>query len=545
MKNYSFLILLTLFSSPLNADGFDEWSKIAQGRLDSPAIDGITEQWTGPDGKQIKLAVRQPVINSATEIIIYPVVGDARPVFELAIAKARAEKINKIVVTHGVYNFLSTDTTGQHMLFSKAKDLLVEGNGASLRFFKNMNGIVIRQSQRVRLQNMTLSFALKSSSWGTIDGSGQLVVDAAVTAADKIYQIAQVDSDGVFIPVGIRLIMPPGKEAPTYVGNQSYSYSGFSKITPGTRFFVMHQWYGGSAIKIDGDRDALMTEDITFSGINIHSTPGMAVAVTGLKRGFAFVNSMLVPNPGSINVGGPLWDGIHVSSGGGDILIKGNQFVGLGDDAINISNPINPVVSVVDNKLLLSSSSRFIDQSDELAYFNTDGGYLGKGVVLSVIDRGAGKFEFEMDSIAAGAFVVRDINLIASRYAMVDNVFDNLNVHGVLAQIPNGLISGNTFSRLGKNAIRLLSSIGPWLEGVGAFNVAVRGNDIASGGIDSGFGVNWAAITAYGQKSDGNLSDTLFNDNIEVSGNTITGVAQNCVSISNTKNAIINNNICN
>jgi len=552
-------------NSPVNIKAFDIWATLAQGKWISPVWEqgrahDIKTEWIGPDGKNIKLIVRQPIgAEKRKKVTLAPIKPDedARPFFEKAIAKARQENANTLSINPGIYNFLTTEkNAGAHLLLENLKDFIIEGNGAQLSFSQNSPGMLIRQSQRIRIENLHLSFSLRSTSLGTIQLVGdkkKLVIDAKfpVTENDKIYQISEIDPVKLqFIPGGVRIITAPENELPVFDRHQAYSAKSFQKLKIGSRFLIIHQWYGGSAIKIDGTRNKDQTEDISITGVNIHSTPGMGIAITGLKRGFAVTDSSFCPDPKSSNIAGPAWDGLHIVSGGGDILISRNRFTMLGDDAMNLNNPIHSIASIAreNRKLILSKSSRFVAKGDTLAFFDEHGGYIGKSAVAGdTVDKGRGNFEVSVDALPAEVSeksFVRDLELIGSRFAVTDNAIEDLNGHGVLAQIPNGLIAHNSFQRLNRNAIRLLSSVGTWNEGVGAFNVAVRDNVVENGGVDSGMDIPWSAITVYGQRRGGNLSEYLFNENIEISGNRLKGLKQSCIGVANSRKVLLKNNLC-
>lgn len=548
---------------------FDRWAALARGRHESEAwassrSHDLKEEWVGADGKAVKLVVRQPVyLNARKRIVISPPAAheDARPYFEAALIRLRNEKANTLSVAPGIYNFFSTEKkVGAHLLLEGLSDFILEGKGAILNFYHNAPGIRVQQSQRVRIEGVTLNFDFRTTSIGRIESRGGtrvLVIDSAypVTANDKLAQVAEIESDNLhFVTGGARAVFgPTSPYQSSYIGNQTYESKLFEKMAPGTRAFVMHHWYGASAIKVDGQRTANQTEDITIADVSFHSGPGMGATVTGLKRGFAVVGSRFVPGPEGKNPGGIEWDGIHVHLGGGDILISNNRFSVLGDDAVNLSNPIHPIRSVdhSTSSVVLGMSSRFIAKGDKLGFFNEDGKFLGTGTVTDVPqDKKNSDFLMRLDKLPPEVTlqsVVRDIDLITSRYKISKNLVENNNVHGFLAQIPNGLIEKNSIRDMPRNAIRLLSDVGNWNEGVGSFNVVVRENALKNIGIDPITDVPWAAIAVYGGvkgRKGIHLSNELVNEDIEIVNNTIENYVQGCISIANSRNALVKGNKC-
>ena len=554
-----------MFEQKKYSDTFSIWSDLANGRWISPAYDLISDydlkyNWIGPDKHEIKLVVRQPddlIEKNRVYIGEISEFEDARSYFEKAVEIARLKNANILSISPGTYNFLSIeDKFNAHFVLENLHDFIIEGNGAILNFSKNSAGILIQDSQRLRIDNLTLNFKCPTTSIGTIikkaDGNALLIGSDYTTDKDvKIYQMAEIDSQNHFIPGGVRIILPRDVAQPTYMGDHLYLHKLFEGSTmEGKRFFVIHTWYGGQAIKIDGHRNINQTEDITVNNVNIKSTPGMGLTVTGLKRGLAVINSKFGTEQSNF-IRGIGWDGIHVTVGGGDILISNNRFSFLGDDAINLNYPIHPLVKYDFNAkhIIASNSSQYISMGDGVAFFDRDGVYEGKSTVIEnpkLISQN--NYELQLDSIPTGiddSSFVRDIDLISSRFLISDNLVENTNGHGLLAQIPNGLVTNNTFNYLRANAIRVLSSIGKWNEGVGGFNIAIRNNYVKDGGEDNLVDFPWSAISVYGLTKFGNTQKYLFNENIEITDNKLTGLRQGCITLSSTQGGIVSNNTCN
>lgn len=545
---------------------FDEWSAIAAAEHESPAYLGsrtfdLKATWNGPDGNVVRLVVRQPAFSGSRKPVFIsppPAGVDARPLVETALARARATGANTLRFAPGEYEFLTTEPKFRsHLRLENLSDFVVEGNGARLNFHANAPGLWIQQSQRLRVENLTLNYALRTTSIGRIVALGSrraLVIDDAypVDKKDKIAQIAELKPEAMsYVVGGGRIIFAPeDAQQASFSGRQTYVSPRLEKLLPGTRYMVLHHFYGGQAIKIDGLRTAEQTEDITLAALTVHSAPGMGVTVTGLRRGLAVVDSRFVSLPDGVSPGSVSWDGVHVHSGGGDILITGNRFELLGDDAVNLSNPIHTIQALhpVARRLTLAVSSRFIVQSDTLAFFGPDGGFQGTAkVVAPPVASGDNEFAISIDVLPPGVnikSVVRTVGLIGRRYKIADNIIENTNGHAVLAQIPHGLIENNIVRDINRNAIRLLSDVGSWNEGVGAFNVAVRGNIIVNPGIDALLDFPWGAITAYSGASGRMLSPHLYNRDLSITDNRIENFRQGCITVISSRNVLARGNTC-
>jgi hypothetical protein len=538
---------------------FNEWSDLIRDEYVSNGIsaNNMIESWIGPDGNTINLSINNPDNPTNNGSIVLEPVGkdiDFRPILEAALLKARYDEISSIHLRPGNYHFLSTGANNSHILLAKLKNVSIYGNGARFLFHKNANGITILQCKRIRLVGLTLDFMLRTSSIGVINSSKELVVEGntPLTIEDKVYQVTEIDPNVLkFNPGKSRIMIPPGNTQPVLLEGNRYTHSSFNNLPVGSRHIIIHHWYGGSAIKIDGDRDDFQTEDIKLELISIHSTPGIAIAATGIKRGLAILDSYLGPDGSGNNVLGPSWDGVHVTCSGGDTIINNCHFRLLGDDAININSPIHAIIGMIrsENKMTLSRSSRLIEIGDTLAFFNDGGEYIGNSKVNSVpVDKGAGYFEITVDKLPleiSSSSLIRTLELSGYRVCISNNLFEDLNVHAILAQTPHTLIVGNTVTGINRNAIRLLSNIGSWNEGTGAFNCKITDNYLEDIGLDIGGNIPWAAISIYGQKKDGNSADYLFNDWVEISDNKFITLRQKAIGVSNTNNIKISGNSLN
>gem|GEM_PF-1218994 len=550
------------------ANRFDAWSQALAGALNSPALearrpDDLYHQWAGVDGATVRLLVRQPELPAqASTLTIKPIAADAdaRPVFEKAMATLRGGGIRRLVVEPGVYNFRSLSQARAHWVIEKLRDVDIVGSGATLNFHQDSMGIWLEQSQRVRLQGFTLNYALRTSSLGTVkleNGKRVLEIDPAfpVTNTTKVFQLQEIDAaTKTFVPGGGRLIFLPGAADPaTWVRPQTYSSPLLDKfgLNVGARFGVLHQYYGGVPIRIDGQPGAQQTEDITLSKLRILAAPGMGVTVRGVRRGMALVDSVFEPPTDGSNYLSTNWDGIHVLQIGGDLLIRGNRFSGMMDDAINVVGTPVHIVDAVDRdkrEVVLSNYSRFVLAGQDLAFFDNNANLLGSARVRSIspLATDVNRHRISLDALPNGVAPqqgVRSLQLAAARYLVSDNLIEKCSCHAILVQAANGLVQNNTVRSINRNAIRVLTSLSSWREGVGGFNVAVRRNSIDNTGFDDALDLPWSAISVYGE-SGGRVSPGLVNRGVEISGNSLRNLRQGCITVANTQSAVIKQNLC-
>lgn len=537
-----------------------DWARMASAQALSPARAApgdLVREWTGPDGRPVRLVVRLPQPRAGELSVSPPPAGqDARPVLEAALDELRRRGLGRLRLQPGSYVFRST-AQGGHWLLQGLQDVDIDARGARLVFSADAPGIVLGTSQRVRLRGATLAYQLPTSALAVLrerDGRRELVLDDGVPVDDttRLFYLTEYDrASRLWVKGGTRLILPPGAAAPLQrVQGQVFSSSALASLRPGASYAVFRQWYGGAAFKIDDQPGPQQAEDIVLQDVTVLNAPGMGFLVYGLKRGFALLGSRVQPEPGSAMPVSSNFDALHIQSGGGDLLIADNHFVAQGDDGINLNNPVHPVVRIEDEgrSLVLSTYSRFIRSGDRLAFFGGDGRLLGLADVTAPPEPLGGlEHRVRLSRAIEGLdtrSAVRDLALLASRYLVERNTVERCHCHGLLAQLPNGLIRGNTFSQLSYNAIRLLTDVGPWREGVGAINVAVLDNDIRDTGPDQAPAMPWAAIAAYGTGRGGVVVDEPVNQFLDIRGNRIQRVQQGCITVASSRTVTVADNEC-
>lgn len=561
--------LLTMALGPsadAQTDGvaFAEWSQIAQQNPVSPAQATPGDHavdWIGASGQKIRLVVREPHPAPGAPTVTLGVVAagsDARPAFDAAIARAQRIGASRLLIPPGRYVFNSVGAQGLgHWVLQNLHDLTIDGKGATLVFSQNITGIYIAGSQRVRLAGFDVEFAMPLASLGLVEArDGQNVVEIdprfPVTSATKIGHVSEYNSVARdWVQGGQRLYFPTGsKTAPILQGGQVFASPDFRNLKPGSTVIAFHHFYGGPAIQvkdIDGQGDS---EDIVLDGIGIHGGPGMGVVVTKMKRGFALLNSMITPKTDGPGLVSTEFDAVHTLETTGDILIAGNMISGQGDDAINLNSPIQYILNVgPDGKTVqIANFGRFYRVGDHLAFFDATGALSGRAtVVAGPRPLGNGNVEIQLDTLLpqlAPRMPLRNIALIPRRFAVIGNSIGHCQCHGLLAQIPHGLVRDNRFDDTDFNAIRLITNIGQWKEGTGAFDIIVDHNSISNSGPDKTLAFPFGAISVYGVGSGAKVSESPMNADIAITGNTISHTAQACITVASARRVKVTGNAC-
>jgi hypothetical protein len=198
-------------------------------------------------------------------------------------------------------------------------------------------------------------------------------------------------------------------------------------------------------------------------------------------------------------------------------------------------------------RVTLSAYSRFIRPGETLAFFSGSGDFIGSAAVSSVKPLGGLNNEITLSERVPGlstAVAARDLQLLNSRYALERNAISDCHCHGILLEAPFGLADNNTITNTAYNGIRLLTGLGPFKEGVGAFDVIVRENQITGTGGDDSLRLPWAAITAYGVTRANTPAESAVHADLQIVDNEIADVPQGCITVTSTRRASVAGNHC-
>lgn len=520
----------------------------------------LVSTWQGPAGREIRLVVKQPKEAERPQTITVRAARsdeDAGPLLQSALDAARQSGAHRVALEGAQYKVRLQPRQDAHLMIAGLSDLTIDGRGASILFTGMADGIRIRQSERIRLFNITLGFSSRCSSLGVTRREGDqtlLVVDARypVDAQTPLHQVTEYDRDKrQWVPGGKRVILPPDSDTPAQlVAPQTYRSKAFARLPVGRTFAIFHSWYQGAVVRIEDEPGPRQAQDITLEKVKIVSGPGMGVLAYGLQRGLALLNSriqadeQLTGNPLSTN-----YDALHVLISGGDTLVRNNFFADHGDDAINLSTPQSPIASVEEAgaALTLSKYSRFLRAGQAITLVDKQGQIAGNATITQGPQALGGLLNRIVITPALpeaiSGWTIRSLPLQGGRFDITDNRFERFNGHAVLAQQARGRIHHNQVADINRNAIRLLTDTGRWNEGAGAIDIAVTDNVIDGTAIDEIPGVPWAVITAYGGSKNG-LTEGLVNSDLLISGNVVRRAQQGCITVANSVRATIKGNLC-
>lgn len=531
---------------------FDEWRAIAQREAISPVEPGpgdLVEQRTGANGRPIRvvvLAPRPPAAAGTVSVKPPPQGADAAPMLAEALQKARRLGAHRLALAPGVYRLASRTRVvdaDAALVLRDLQDFTIEGAGATLLVASVGNGLVISNCQRLRLSGVTIDYDTPTSGSGVVvEKNGQKVIrlDPGAAAGEKLHQVIvrseEVDRRYFFGRKGVDL---------QKTGDELSAGSALDKLPAGAPVLLKFHHYQGAAIQVRDGNHLHASSDLIFDRVVIHASTGAGVDIERMGRGLALVKLQIRARPN----GPPLsveFDGVHVTSFGGDLILRDSLIRDQGDDAINLSTVVHRVESATpgSDELVLSHRTDVIAVGDTLAFFDLSGGYLSQARVRAFLPSPQHRrVKLDRPAPPLALAYARNLDLLGRRYVIAGNRIGPCQCHGILAQTPNGVIENNVMKGLRFNAVRLLTSLKPWKEGAGAFNIAVLNNEIRDTGGDRNKRVPHAAISVYMQ-NETYLTAAPVGGDVAIRGNLLDNVAQGCIHADGVRNLSVRDNRC-
>jgi hypothetical protein len=537
-----FAVVVVACCSPAPSQGAGaDWTTLATAARQSPARgDGLHRQWTGADGRPVSLAVIAPRVAGHPVIDLAPATGDNAPAITAALARLRTAGGGTLRLAPGTWPIAGGPPA---LKLDGLSDVLVDGPGATLVFANWGDGILISNASRVALHGLSVGYARPPVVPARVANGRLAFTGAAPPPGTPVYQVSGDTPSGGRMLFGKQgRALQPGGALP----------GGLGGFAPGQAVQVKLSWYKGAAIRIADPGDKPVSHDITLDGVTIRDSGGGGVVADLMGRGLAVVGGHF----GGSGASAIAFDAFHVTAATGDILVENSDFTGSGDDSVNIASPIFTAALDAGGRTgTIGGAGARVYPGAQLALFDASLQLVGTAQVAQRAPRdpsGAMRTTFAAPVAATAVRYARNMDLLAQRYAIVDNRFTDSVGHGVLAQAPDGLVRDNQFSGLRYNAIRLLTSA-MWMEGAGALNVVVAGNRISDTGQDTRPGRVWAAITVFGELGGGNgangnglapLAPVPLNARLLIRDNQIDGVDQGCIAVSNATDVTLKNNSC-
>lgn len=239
-------------------------------------------------------------------------------------------------------------------------------------------------------------------------------------------------------------------------------------------------------------------------------------------------------------------DCIHINQLSGKLLIENSNFVGIGDDALNILTMLGVVANVDGNKATVNAGGtqnafaqgEFLT-GETVEFFDSSCNSIG----FAKVKKHSGKtIEFDAlpEGLKKGCYIQ---NVSASPDVLVKNCTIGYGrARGVLLQAKNSVVTGCTFKDLRLSAVLAAPDFTYWYEAGFADNLLVKGNtfiNCTNTVKDSGFGV--VNVTSSHDEVQ-NKAWLKGHKNVTVMENTFENCSSKPVVITCTENAKIINN---
>lgn len=522
-----------------------------------------------PNGTQVNnLAESIPVINppSPSKEIIINVddykgnergeVSDWKAI-KAAIEAATVKGATVLRFENRIYNIDDPDigfiNGNAHFTLQGLSDIILDGQGAELRFHHIKRAFAFLNCNRVITKNLVIDWDRPMASPGVveIDKMGRTVIrvvgDFEVNENTPVGCISEYDIKKMKWEMdGLELYYPP--DVKLIADNTFYSPS-FNMFKQGMEVLLRHYTYEAHAF----DFSQHDNRDLQFENITIYQCPGMAFVSTGGDSGFRIAGCTIKRREGTNNLISATADGIHFGGTIGNIIIEDCDFSHMGDDSVNIHGNWMQIVGQEGNKTLCISAKSYyaVEAGHEFGLFRKKNleEYARLIVSKSTMDDNNNimKVTFEQeipDDWAIGDYV-GNLSRGSNNFIIRNNYFHDHRARGMLIQSSNGLILDNRIENVMAAAIQMTTDTNYWFEGFGCKNVVVKNNTI----IGSNYatwergpgGRHMAAINIVVDTKDG-LGDYPVHKYIEITDNIIIDTPGLAILAASASDVIIKNN---
>jgi len=369
-----------------------------------------------------------------------------------------------------------------------ARNVCIDGRGATLRFDGFMENITLSSCKNVTLKNMTIDLARKAYSRGTVTGCGLNHTDANFGEQAMLCQAMPTLRILVYSKSERRFTCVKSAGKAKHLGGNAYRFYGMRHETPGDELYLTHSYHFRPSILI------FEAENTTLENVYIHSHCGMGV-VGHRSRNILLKGLRVVPSPGdamSTNT-----DATHFASCAGLLRFEDCRFEGHGDDATNVHTYYHSIATARGNACTALVKAPTGTHSQKLDYFDagdtielTGMKDLAPARTYRVLESRPDFPRMRCDYVLDGdlptnfdKYFLADITQLP-RLEFVDSHVRNHRARSILVKTREVLIENCSFENVMGAAVSIAAE-GWWHEGVASRNVAIRGNKIVNchGGV--------------------------------------------------------------
>jgi len=369
-----------------------------------------------------------------------------------------------------------------------ARDVCIDGQGATLLFDGFMENFTLARCKNVTLKNITIDLARKAYSKGVVMGYGVNHTDADFDEQSMLCEAMPTLRIPVYGKGEGRFTVIKSAGRVKRLGGNAYRFTGMRHEGIGDEIYLTHSYHFRPSILI------YEAENTTLENVCIHSHCSMGV-VGHRSRDILLKGLRVVPSPGeamSTNT-----DATHFASCAGLLRFENCRFEGQGDDATNVHTYYHSITKAKGNACTALVKAPTGTHCQKLDYFNAGDTIELTRVKNLVPERTYRVLESRPDFTHMRCEYVLDGALPADiekyfladvtqlpRLEFVDCHVKNHRARSVLVKTRGVLIENCLFEDVMGAAISIAAE-GWWHEGVTAENVTIRGNRIVNcdGGI--------------------------------------------------------------
>lgn len=487
----------------VNSIGFQNSSFELPGMAQSPANAApgdVSEQFTAPNGQTVIVTVKSPVTSSVYNAP--PLAIGENPVDYFNHNIAKAGNGATLLIPQGIYNFpalVCATNQNSHVVLNGKSDLVIDGQGSTLNFTSDCDGIAFYGAMRILLKNFSLNWPnLNSAAVATISAVAPTQISLQLPAGSGLdsftswglwdaahnywglnrpfaYNAYYGTTEIPFSASGLATNVPRGT-APLSVGQQVVARN--------------NKGFHSPAILVSNK-----SQDISFQNVTVYAAPAIGFLVLQ-SRGVHLNNCAVTRwnnNPISTTI-----DAVHIASTGGDIIIENSSFAYQGDDGLNINTELLPIAaqpncvgSAANCPYALATMVTFPSGNISQALPGSDGDIIAlfdptmKLIGNQTVSCPSGACSANVAPIAATGGYIANVSLASARYIIRNNLYFHNTANGARLSTSYGLVQNNVFVGQSMGAI-LLAASNFWGEGPGAQDVLVLGNRFVSLGAEFG-----------------------------------------------------------
>jgi hypothetical protein len=507
-------------------------------------------------------------VNPKKELIIYVDDYKTNKIGEVSDWKAITAAINdaarkgasELRFNNRVYHLddpdiMKSSNGGAHFILSDLSNMVINGQGAELRFYYILGAFKFINCNRTAVKNLVIDWdqPLASPGVAELDKRGRTVIrvagDYRVTSDTPVQAVTEYDikklkwkMDGLerYYPENVELV------------NENTFYSpSFSVFKSGTEVLLRHYIYDAHAFDFMKNNNS----NLHFEGITIYQCPGMGFIGAGCDSGFRIAGCTIKRREGTNKLISTTADGIHIKDTIGNIIIEDCDFSHMGDDALNIHGTLMKVEEKQDSRTLKLSAKGFygvvIDEGDEIALYRKEN--LEEYARLTVKK---GKlnprdssititFDKDIPSTLKKGDYAGNLSRASNNFLIRNNYFHDHRARGMLLQSSNGLVINNRIENVMAAAIQMTTDCNYWEEGFGCENVVVKNNIIIGANYamwERGpSGRHMAAINLVVDTKTG-IGDYPVHKNIRITDNIIVDTPGLAILAASASGVVISNN---